>query len=113
MSRLVRVRLSRVRLRRFARRIVGWNLASTLKADILPLQALNMAARAADGNLDGLVHHAEYGSNYLTVVCTERMEEIGATPSTGTIGDSFDDAMAEAVNGHSRVASRRAAPSTE
>jgi len=83
----------------FSRRIVGWNVASTLKADILPLQALNMAAWAADGNLDGLVHHADHGSNYLAVVYTNRIEELGATPSTGTVGDSFDNAMAEAVNG--------------
>ncbi len=83
----------------FSRRIVGWNIASTLKADILPLQALNMAAWAADGNLDGLVHHADHGSNYLAVVYTDRIEELGATPSTGTVGNSFDSAMAEAVNG--------------
>ena len=83
----------------FSRRIVGWNVALTLKADILPLQALNMAAWATDGNLDGLVHHADHGSNYLAVVYTDRIEELGATPSTGTVGDSFDNAMAEAVNG--------------
>lgn len=83
----------------FSRRIVGWNVASTLKADILPLQALNMAAWAADGKLDGLVHHADHGSNYLAVIYTDRIEELGATPSTGTVGDSFDNAMAEAVNG--------------
>ena len=80
-------------------RIVGWNVASTLKADMLPLHALNMAAWAADGNLDGLVHHVDHGSNYLAVVYTDRIEELGATPSTGTVGDSFDNAMAEAVNG--------------
>ncbi|WP_294180652.1 IS3 family transposase [uncultured Schumannella sp.] len=73
-----------------SRRIVGWNVASTLKADILPLQALNMAAWAAGGNLDGLVHHADHGSNYFAVVYTDRIEELGATPSTGTVGDSFD-----------------------
>jgi transposase InsO family protein len=81
----------------FSRRIVGWNVASTLKADILPLQALNMAAWAVDGHLDGLVHHADHGSSYLAVVYTDRIEELGARPSTGTVGDSFDNAMAEAV----------------
>ncbi|KXZ61330.1 hypothetical protein Mlaev_00754 [Microbacterium laevaniformans] len=80
-------------------RIVGWNVASTLKADMLPLHASNMAAWAADGNLDGFVHHADHGSNYLAVVYTDRIEELGARPSTGTVGDSFDNAMAEAVNG--------------
>ena len=83
----------------FSRRIVGWNVASTLTADILPLQALDMAAGAADGNLDGLVHHADHGSNDLAVVYTDRIEELGATPSTGTVGDSLDHAMAEAING--------------
>jgi transposase InsO family protein len=48
----------------FSRRIVGWNVASTLKAEILPLQALDMAAWEAGGNLDGLIHHADHGSNY-------------------------------------------------
>lgn len=83
----------------FSRRIVGWNVASTLRADILPLRALDMAAWAAGGNLEGLVHHADHGSNYLSVVYTDRIAELGAQPSTGTVGDSYDNAMAEAVNG--------------
>jgi putative transposase len=83
----------------FSRRIVGWNVASTLRADILPLQALNMAAWTADGDLDQLIHHADHGSHYLAVVYTERIAELGAKPSTGTVGDSYDNAMAEAVNG--------------
>lgn len=83
----------------YSRRIVGWNVASTLKADVLPLQALNMAAWAADGKLDGLIHHADHGSNYLAVVYTDRIVELGAKPSTGNVGDSYDNALAEAVNG--------------
>ena len=83
----------------FSRKIVGWNVASTLKADVLPLQALNMAAFTATGHLDDLVHHADHGSNYLSVVYTDRIVEIGAKPSTGTVGDSYDNALAEAVNG--------------
>ncbi|RKR74784.1 transposase InsO family protein [Frondihabitans australicus] len=83
----------------YSRRIVGWNVASTLKADILPLRALDMAAWAADGNLDGLIHHSDHGSNYVALVYTERIVELGATPSTGTVGDSYDNALAEAVNG--------------
>ncbi|MFC6236068.1 IS3 family transposase, partial [Leucobacter soli] len=82
----------------FSRRIVGWNVASTLKADVLPLQALNMAAFTADGPLDELVHHADHGSNYLSIVYTDRIAELGAKPSTGTVGDSYDNALAEAVN---------------
>ena len=62
-------------------------------------RALDMAAWAAGGNLDGLIHHADHGSNYLSLVYTERIVELGATPSTGTVGDSFDNALAEAING--------------
>ena len=82
-----------------SRRIVGWNVASTLKADILPLQALEMAAFAAGGDLTGLTHHSDHGSNYMSLVYTDRIVELGATPSTGTVGDSYDNALAEAVNG--------------
>ena len=83
----------------YSRRIVGWNVASTLKADVLPLPALNMAAWDADGDLSELTHHSDHGSNYMAHVYTERIVELGATPSTGTVGDSFDNALAEAVNG--------------
>lgn len=83
----------------FSRRIVGWNVASTLKADVLPLQALEMAAWQSGGRLDGAIHHSDHGSNYMATVYTSGVEELGATPSTGTVGDSFDNAMAEAVNG--------------
>ena len=83
----------------FSRRIVGWNVASTLKADILPLQALDMAAFTAGGDLTGLTHHSDHGSNYMSLVYTNRIVELGAKPSTGTVGDSYDNALAEAVNG--------------
>lgn len=83
----------------YSRRIVGWNVAATLKAEVLPLQALDMAAWGAGGSLAGLTHHSDHGSNYLSMVYTERVAELGAIPSTGTVGDSFDNAMAEAVNG--------------
>lgn len=86
----------------YSRRIVGWNVAATLRADILPLRALDMAAWDADRagrDLAGLVHHADHGSNYLALVYTDRIVELGAKPSTGTVGDSFDNALAEAVNG--------------
>lgn len=82
----------------YSRRIVGWNVAATLKAEILPLQALDMAAWNAGGDLTGLTHHSDHGSNYMAMVYTERIVELGAVPSTGTVGDSFDNAMAEAVN---------------
>lgn len=51
----------------YSRRIVGWNVAATLKAEILPLQVLDMAAWGAGGNLTGLTHHSDHGSNYMAM----------------------------------------------
>ena len=82
----------------YSRRIVGWNVASTLRSEILPMQALDMAAWQSGGRLDGLIHHADHGSNYTAMVYTDRIQELGAIASTGTVGDSFDNAMAEAIN---------------
>lgn len=82
----------------YSRRIMGWNVAATLRAEILPMQALNMAAWDAGDDLTGLTHHSDHGSNYMAMVYTDRIVELGAVPSTGTDGDSFDNAMAEAVN---------------
>lgn len=86
----------------FSRRIVGWNVASTLRSEVLPLRDFDMAAWAAGGNLERLVHHADHGSSYLAVVDTDRVVELGAMSSTGTVGDPLDNAMAEAVNGLNR-----------
>ena len=83
----------------YSRRIVGWNVASTLKAEVLPMQALEMAAWQLGGDLHGAIHHSDHGSNYMATVYTSRVEELGAIPSTGTVGDSYDNALAEAVNG--------------
>ena len=87
----------------FSRRIVGWNVASTLKADILPLQALDMAAFGAGGDLTGLTHHSDPGSNSSALVYTDRIAELGAIPSTRTVGDSYDNAMAEALNASTKL----------
>lgn len=73
-----------------------------MKADILRLRALDMAAwdaRREDRDLAGLVHHTDHGSNYLALVYTDRIVELGAKPSAGMVGDSLDNALAEAVNG--------------
>ncbi|MFC5729320.1 DDE-type integrase/transposase/recombinase [Nocardioides vastitatis] len=68
----------------YSRRIAGRNVAATLKADILTLQALDMAAwdarREGAVDLTGLVHHADHGSNYLSIVYTDRIGELGAKP---------------------------------
>jgi transposase InsO family protein len=60
--------------------------------------ALGMVAWGADGPLDGLIHHGDHGSNDMSMVYTDRVVELGGTPSTGTVGDSYDNALAEAVN---------------
>jgi transposase InsO family protein len=82
----------------FSHRIAGWNIAATLKADILPLQALAMADFDACGDLTDLTLHSDDGSNYMAVVYRSRIAELGAIPSTGTVGDSYDKAIAEAIN---------------
>lgn len=81
----------------FSRRIVGWKAARTMTASLV-LDALNMAAWIRRGiDLDGLVCHSDAGSQYTSIAYTDRLEEISAAPSIGTIGDSYDNAMAEAV----------------
>jgi putative transposase len=83
----------------FSRRIVGWRVSTTLRAD-LALDALEMAiwTRRSE-NLDGLVHHSDRGVQYLSIVYTERLAEEGAVVSVGSRGDSYDNAMAESIIG--------------
>ena len=85
----------------FARRIVGWACATTMDTRELPLQALEQAISwaAPHGGADGLVHHSDHGAQYISLVYTTRVGEFGMLPSTGTVGDSYDNAMAESVNG--------------
>ena len=83
----------------FARRIVGWRVSNTLRAD-LALDALEMAiwTREAE-DLDGLVHHSDRGVQYLAIRYTERLAAEGAVTSVGSRGDSYDNAMAESIIG--------------
>ena len=68
-----------------------------MSADLV-VDALNMAAwTRRHASLEGLVSHSDAGSQYTSVVHTERLAEIGAVPSIGTVGDSFDNAMAESM----------------
>jgi len=82
----------------FSRRIVGWRVATNMKTDMV-LDALEMA-RASRGarRLIGLVTHSDAGSQFTSVRFTERLEEIGARPSIGTVADSYDNALAETTN---------------
>ena len=83
----------------FSRRIVGWRVASNMKTEMV-LDALEMARRSRGARrLVGLVAHADAGSQFTSVRFTERLEEIGARPSIGTVADSYDNALAETTNG--------------
>jgi putative transposase len=82
----------------FSRLIVGWRVSTSLRAE-LALDALEMAiwARRREG-LDGLVHHSDRGVQYLSIRYTQRLAAEGAVASVGSRGDSYDNALAEAVN---------------
>jgi putative transposase len=83
----------------FSRRITGWRLAASLHTD-LALDALEMAIWSrGDADLTGLVHHSDRGSQYLAIRYTERLAEAGVVNSVGSRGDSYDNALAETVNG--------------
>jgi putative transposase len=82
----------------FSRFIVGWQAARSLRTD-LALDALEMAIWARRGELDGLVHHSDRGSQYLAIRYTERLAEAGAVTSVGSRGDSYDNALAETIIG--------------
>ena len=83
----------------FSRRIVGWKAARSM-ATVLVLDAFNMAAWTRRGvDIDGVICHSDAGSQYTSIAYTERVADIGAAPSIGTVGDSYDNAMAESVIG--------------
>jgi putative transposase len=82
----------------YSRAIVGWRVATTLRTS-LALDALEMAVWARqDAGLDGLVHHSDRGVQYLAIRYTQRLADQGAVTSVGSRGDSFDNALAEAVH---------------
>ena len=83
----------------FSRSVVGWRVASHMRTDMV-LDALEMARRSRGSHrLVGLVAHSDAGSQFTSLRFTERLEEIGARPSIGTVADSFDNALAETTNG--------------
>jgi putative transposase len=83
----------------FSRRIVGWRVAANMRTEMV-LEALEMARRSrGNRRLIGLVAHSDAGSQFTSVRFTERLDEIGARPSIGTVADSFDNALAETTNG--------------
>jgi len=81
----------------FSRKIVGWRVSNSLRSD-LALDALEQALHARPDR-NGLVHHSDRGVQYLSIRYTERLDEMGIAPSVGSIGDSYDNALAETING--------------
>jgi putative transposase len=83
----------------FARRIVGWRVSRTAHAGFV-LDALEQALhdrRQAQGG--GLVHHSDHGVQYVSIRYTDRLADAGIEPSVGSVGDSYDNALAETING--------------
>lgn len=81
----------------FSRMIVGWRVSRSLRSD-LALDALEQAlhARPASGDL---IHHSDRGVQYVSIRYTERLAEAGIEPSVGSVGDSYDNALAESIIG--------------
>src|SRR3954452_23129136 len=82
----------------FARRIVGWRVSRTAHARFV-LDALEQALHERRPIKGGLVHHSDRGVQYVSIRYTERLAEAGIEPSVGSVGDSFDNALAETING--------------
>jgi transposase InsO family protein len=80
----------------FARRIVGWRVSASARTDFV-LDALEQALYAR--RPAGLIHHSDRGSQYVSIRYTERLAEAGVEPSVGSVEDSYDNALAETING--------------
>ena len=79
----------------FSRMIVGWRVSNS----DLAIDALEMAVWARGGDAHGVIHHSDRGVQYLSIRYTERLAEAGAVASVGSKGDSYDNALAETING--------------
>lgn len=86
----------------YARRIVGWKADTSMKTPLV-LDTLDMAiwSRGRDGisDLTGLIHHSDAGSQYVSIAFTERLIEAGVDPSVGSVGDAYDNSLAETTIG--------------
>jgi putative transposase len=86
----------------YSRRILGWRTASSMKTALV-LDALEQALwtrqRAGARDLAGLIHHTDAGSQYTSIAFTDRLAAAGISASVGTVGDAYDNALAESVNG--------------
>ena len=83
----------------FARRIVGWRVSSSMRTDFV-LDALEQALfDRRPERADALIHQSDRGSQYVSILYTERLAQAGIEPSVGSRGDSYDNALAETING--------------
>lgn len=83
----------------FARCIVGWRVSTSMQTDFV-LDALEQALHARQPDRDNsLIHHSDRGSQYVSIRYSERLAEAGIEPSVGSRGDSYDNALAETING--------------
>jgi putative transposase len=86
----------------YARRILGWRVATTMSTTMV-LDSIEQAiwTRQREGvfDLKGVVHHTDRGSQYTSIRFTERLAEAGIQPSVGAVGSSYDNALAESING--------------
>ena len=83
----------------FARKIVGWRVSTSMTTGFV-LDALNQAiCQRAPSEADKLIHHSDRGSQYLSIRYTERLAEAGIDTSVGSVGDSYDNALAESIIG--------------
>jgi len=99
----------------YARRIVGWKVSSTMRTDFV-LDALEQALHARRPFDKGrLIHHSDRGSQYVSIRYSERLAEAGIDASVGSVGDSYDNALAETINGlyKAEVIHRRSWPNRQ
>ncbi|MBX3088540.1 MAG: IS3 family transposase [Cryobacterium sp.] len=99
----------------YARRIVGWRVSNSMHTDFV-LDALEQALYARQPERDGeLIHHSDRGAQYVSIRYSERLAEAGIEPSVGSKGDSYDNALAETINGlyKAEVIHRRSWPTRE
>jgi putative transposase len=82
----------------YARRIVGWRVSRSAHAGFV-LDALEQAIHDRKPVSGGLVHHSDRGVQYVSIKYTERLAQAGLVPSVGSVGDSYDNALAETING--------------
>ncbi len=97
----------------YARRIVGWRVSSSMRTDFV-LDELEQALHDRQTDHNALIHHSDRGSQYVSILYTERLAQAGIEPSVGSRGDSYDNALAETINGlykteliHRRVPGKR------